>query len=381
MSGDESASRIVPTSRRTQVTNVLQQSLQPLGIFVLSRVAVYAIFAAVAMATRRSIIQFLVGWDSRWYLMIAHYGYVHVVPPGHGNSAQCDLGFFPLIPLAIRGVHGLTGLGFTVSGLVTSSLFSLLGAVAVWWMVRDVDDAHAANRATALIMLSPAAFVLSMVYSEGAIIFFVSCSILALRRQWWLTGGLFAALATVCDPVGVAAVAPCVIAALIAIRRAHQWRALVAPLVAPLGVLTFFGYLWAHTGSPFTWFHAQRVGWQRGHLGTGVVQSVLQTIAHGFANLNPPVKVASLVLVIGLLIVWFRNRPPHTWTAYVVGVLVLGSLSPIVGVSPRLLLRAFPLFAIAGARLPRQWFEVMLGLSIVSMAALAVVSTSNFWTP
>ena len=45
-------------------------------------------------------------------------------------------------------------------------------------------------------------------------------------------------------------------------------------------------------------------------------------------------------------------------------------------------LRAFPLLGVVGARLPPLWFEVVLGLSALCMAALGVMAMGGpLWTP
>jgi hypothetical protein len=67
---------------------------------------------------------------------------------------------------------------------------------------------------------------------------------------------------------------------------------------------------------------------------------------------------------------------------YVVAVLCFGALSPVIGVSPRLLLRGFPLLGVVGAKLPPLWFEVALGLSALGMAALGMMAMGGpLWTP
>lgn len=356
-------------------------SLRPLGIFALSRAGIFLIISAIALSAHQSIMSKLINWDARWYLLIAHRGYVHSIPPGHGNIAQCDLGFFPLVPLLIRGVHFVTGFGFNVAGILTSTLLGLFASIAVWWMLREFFGQTGADRGTALIFLSPAAFVLSMVYTEGAIILFVACSMIALRRHRWLLAGLCAAAATAADPVGTAAIIPCVVACVIAIRTRGEWRSILAPLVAPFGVGLFFLYLWFHTGSPFSWLHAQRVGWQRGNFGTGIFTALGHFFDHGFVDPNYGVKAISAITAVGLLILFFRAHPPAPWVGYVVMVLVFGALSPLIGITPRLLLRDFPLLGVVGAKLPPVWFEVVLASSVMLMAALTIAAGSARWTP
>jgi len=65
----------------------------------------------------------------------------------------------------------------------------------------------------------------------------------------------------------------------------------------------------------------------------------------------------SFIEVIGLLIMFFRAHPPAPWVGYVVTVLALGALSPIIGITPRLLLRGFALLGATGARLPPVWLR------------------------
>lgn len=356
-------------------------SLRPAAIFALSRAGIFLIISAMALSAHQSIMSKLINWDAKWYLLIAEKGYVHAIPSGHGNPAQCDLGFFPLLPLLVRGVHYTTGIGFNLAGVLTSMLLGLFASVAVWWLLREFFGQSGADRGTALIFLSPGAFVLSMVYTEGAIILFVACSMLALQRRKWLLAGLCAAVATAADPVGTAAIIPCIVACVVAVRTRGEWRSILAPLAAPLGVGIFFAYLWVHTGSPFEWIRAQRAGWQGGYLGTGIPEAMWHFFDHGFVDPNYGVKAVSAFTVVGLLVLFFRAHPPAPWVGYVVTVLVFGALSPVIGVTPRLLLRDFPLLGLVGAKLPPVWFEVVLAFSVMLLAALTIAAGSWRWTP
>jgi len=369
-----------PLSHRFSPSNLLQ-FLPALGLYVLSRAVVLVILAIVAHVKKQLILTFLTGWDSHWYLMIAHYGYVSSIPAGPGSAAQCDLGFFPLLPLLIRATHFMTGLNFTASGLLICGIIGAAASVALWKLIDDYFGKAGATKGLAYVLFSPAAVVLSMVYSEGALILFASCALLALRRQRWLVAGLCAAATTALDPVGMAAVGLCFWAAWSAIRKEGNYRALVAAFVAPLGVVSFFTYLWIHTGSFLEWFHAQRAGWQGGKFGTGIYHSIFQTVMHGFANLNPPVKAITLVATIAMLVWAWKRRAPELWAAYFLSTLALGALSPLVGISPRLLLRSFPLLAFTGATLPRRRYQLVGFVLVVSSVILAILSTSGTWIP
>jgi len=360
----------------------LTQSLRPVLVYLASRAGTVLVATAVASDTHKPVIDMLTPWDSSWYLQIARHGYVNHIPSGSGNPAQSDLGFFPLISLMTRFTHVVTGFDWSISGLVTTFVLGLLAAVAVWWMLRDLFGRAGADRGTALVFFSPGALVLSFIYSEAAIILFVACALIALRRRRWVLAGLCAAVATAADPIGSAAIVPCVVAAWVAIRTRGEWKALAAPLLAPLGIASFFIYLWAHTGSPIEYFRAQRAGWQGGSYFGGIPGAFNHLFHHFFADPDYAVKAVSVVVVVVLLVIFFKARPPGTWIGYVLGVLAIGAISPVIGVTPRLILRGFPLLGVVGAKLPPLWFEVVLGLSALCMATLAMMAMGGpLWTP
>jgi len=351
--------------------------LRPGAIFLASRAGVLLVVWAVAYDEHKAVLSLLAHWDSQWYERIATHGYPTTIPSGSGNGAQSTLGFFPLFPLAIRATSAVTGLGVRDAGLLFGFVAGLAGAVLVWWLLSSVYTPAAADRGTALIMASPGAFVLSMIYSETLLIPLAAGCLLALHRRRWAVAGLLAAATTAVDPVGVAIVVPCVVAAVVAIRDRHEWRALVAPVLSPFGVVAFFAYLWAHTGTPLAWFLGQRRGWQHGQLGTGIWNGLL--VVRGDHLTLPPytVKAAGFVVAIALLTVFLSTKRPGAWTGYVVAVLAVAFLSPIVGFTPRVLLRAFPLLGVVGARLRPGWFEALLVVSALAMAAAAVLSLGS----
>ena len=360
----------------------LRLSLRPVLLYLASRGGMLLVASATSSNVHQPLSKSLTVWDSTWYLSIASGGYVRHIPPGHGNPAQSNLGFFPLIPVLTRITHEVTRFGIPVSGLLTTFLLGLGAAVAVWWMLRDVFGTAGADRGTALVVFSPGALVLSLVYSEAATILLVACTLMALRRHRWVLAGLCAALATTADPVASAVVVPCVVAAVLAIRARREWRSLWAPLLAPLGIVSFFTYLWIHAGSPFEYFKAQRAGWQGGSYFWGIPGSFVHLFTHFFADPDYAVKAVSALVAVALLVIFFRARPPATWVGYVVAVLFFGALSPVIGVTPRLLLRSFPLLGVVGARLPPLWFEAVLGLSALGMAALGMMAMGGpLWTP
>jgi len=341
-----------------------------MAIFVVSRIGVLLVASAVSDNANFPLSHALLNWDGHWY-MAAAAGYVHNIPPGTGDTAQSNLGFFPVLPILMQLVHLMLGIGYGRSGLLVGFAAGLSASVAVWWMLHDTEGVGGADRGTTLLLFSPGAFVLSMVYSEGLLITAVAGVMLALRRRRWVTAGLLAAVASATDPLGIAALLPCALAARAAIRRDGDWRAVAAPALAPLGVIAFFAYLWAWVGTPFAWFIAQRRGWQGGSPGTSIPSQWVWVVRYGFSNPNDTIKAAGFLVVAVMLVYFIRTKPEAILIAYVAGVLFIAALSPIIGWTPRVALRAFPLVAVVGARLPRPWYRPTVGVSALTMAAVA----------
>ena len=216
-----------------------------------------------------------------------------------------------------------------------------------------------------------------MVYSETLLIPLVAGCLLALGHRRWVLAGVLAAATTAVDPVGVAIVVPCAIAAWLAIADGRQWRAIggAAPVSArgdrllrlPVG---------AHRHAVrVVHLPAPRV--EPGRLGSGIWNGLL--VVRGDHLTVPPytVKAAGFVVAMVLLAIFLATRRPGIWTGYVVAVLAFAFLSPIVGFTPRVLLRAFPMLGVVAARLRPGWFEALLVVSVLAMAAAAALSLGS----
>ena len=359
----------------------LAELWSPLAIFLLSRLYVLCMFLGVSRLTKSTLTRLLKSWDSSWYLSVAQHGYVTTIPPGSGDIAQCNLGFFPLWPLLIRLVHAVTGLSWPTSAIAATFVSGSMAAIAVWLLLRSTGTLSASRRGLSLVMFTPGAIALTLLYSEGLIVTFGFIALLLVRRRQWEGAAIAAALCSLCDPVGGAAVAAVIIVALWTAYREKSWRSLSAVAIAPLGIISFFTYLHFHAGSFFAWFNAQRTGWQGGTYFLGAPKAIVAFIQHGFFNLNPPVKTLSLLFAIAILILFFRVKPPLSVVAYSITVLFLGLLSPIIGITPRLLLRDSPMLALVGSRLNRRWFGIVLAGSCAILGYLVIVSATIVWTP
>lgn len=304
----------------------------------------------------------LVGlWDGRYYLQVAAHGY-----PTSVSHASSDIAFFPLYPLVVRAAAALAGQDVAVAGMVVSLLAGAAACLAVGALVRHEAGAEAGVRAGWLMAFAPGAVFLSPAYAEGLAIALCAGALVMLDRGRWLAAGITGALATAASPLAL----PIVAAAAFAAWRAHDRRAWTAPVLSGAGVGSYFVYLWVHTGTPFAWFEAQRLGW-------GQHFSLLAT-GHWLVT-RPGIAVVetiSIALAVFGLRVMAKAGVPGTW--WVFTVVLLGSILFGAGswMTPRLLLSLFPLAgALAIGLRPERFRVVLVGSGILMVVVLVAYTT------
>lgn len=377
---------LAPGPVRTQPKEWLSQLASPYAwmwrpalIYVASRAAVLlAAGVAVIRSRNLTLLNALARWDSGWYLLVSQKGYPSAVPMVAGHVAQNTSAFFPLFPLTITDLSTVTRLSPVVSGLALNSAFGLAAALLVWQLARDRWGEAVAYRVCALFCFFPGSFVFSLIYAEGLMIALAAGCLLALQRRQWLAAGVLAALATATRPNAIALGAACAWVALVAIRRRREWRALIAPALAPVGILGYLGYLWARTGSPTIWFSTESQGWHEGFDLTATWTRIVAFADHPSANLNDVVGLACLAFVLLAGIVLIRAKLPGELVAYTAVVIALTLVSKLYGVTPRFLLTAFPLVMVLGYRLRSTAFYAALAASAVGMGWLMVVTATSF---
>jgi hypothetical protein len=77
--------------------------------------------------------------------------------------------------------------------------------------------------------------------ADRATLLFAAFSLLAAVNRRWLVAGVIATVGTAEHPTLIAAIGALGIVALREIWTRRDWRSLIAPALAPLGVLSFFG--------------------------------------------------------------------------------------------------------------------------------------------
>lgn len=314
------------------------------------------------------------GWDGNWYRAAATGGYPSTLPHHlTGVAAQSPIAFFPAYPFAIRVVWRFTPLTPLGAGILVSIVAGALAALLVGALVRHLADTEAAERAVVLFCFFPGAFILSMVYAEAVMLVGAAACLLALLQRRWVLAGLAGALASGARANGLVLTLCCVWAAIEAIRRDRDWRALAAPLLAPLGTLLYFVFLRARTGSFTAWFLVERKGWhERIDWASNNWQHAHDFLHHPFRDGSDLILGLGLIFAIGAGIALARSRLPGVLSIYAFATLVLVFLSATLGLRPRFLLTAFPLLIPIAMRWRNTRFAVTAGAFAATMAVLVV---------
>ena len=285
-------------------------------------------------------------WDGHWYLDVARDGYPHHIMPNVTYFvSDARAAFFPMYPRLVHYVDmvipgGPVSVALAINFILGGCFIFLAG-----YLCRGLFDIKTAEKAMILIALFPGSFVLSMAYSEALMLTIAALCFIALRDKHWLWAGVLAAMATATRPNGVALVAACAVASLLAIRRDRDWSSLIAPVLSPFGFIGFMWFLRMHTGENGAWFRVQREAWQEGtSFGTTAVQRTIDFFIHPVSSPTSVLTAASVGAMLLALYMGRKYRINLVYWSYSAVVLVLMLIPATVTARPRFLFTAFPLF-------------------------------------
>lgn len=326
----------------------------------------------------KMLLEYLDMWDGHWYLEVVREGYPRLIQPEVTYFvSDARAAFFPLYP---RLVHYLDLL--IPGGPVSVSILVnfVLGAVFIYLAGRialELFDAKVAERTMVLLCIFPGSFVLSFAYSEAIMLCLAALCLLALSRQAWAYAGLFALVAGLARPNGIALGLACAIACLVAIKERRDYNSLLAPLLAPWGYVGFMVFLRHHTHEPWAWFRVQNEAWGESTSfgGTAVVRT-FDFFRSPFSSATSLVTAASIFVTLFLLYAARKHKLPSIYFWYSVGILVLMLIPATVTARPRFIYSAFPLFISVAVMLrdedDRYWTLLIASLSagLVTISAL-----------
>ncbi|HEX9459254.1 MAG TPA: hypothetical protein VGA84_08930, partial [Thermoanaerobaculia bacterium] len=197
--------------------------------------------------------------DAWFYRQIAISGYE---PRSLDGKPKNTWAFFPVYPLLVRALGGGGGESFSIVAVVTSNvaLLAALFAVAEAGRALGASDDEV-ERAVWYITLFPTSYFFSLPMTESLFLLLSAGTFLAAARQRWWAAGLLGGLSAATRVIGI-----CLLPALLLLpfqRKERRPKQLLWILLVPLGMLAFVAYLYARTGDPLAFIHAQTL-WGRG---------------------------------------------------------------------------------------------------------------------
>ncbi|MET9803926.1 hypothetical protein [Streptomyces sp. NPDC006368] len=311
-------------------------------------------------------------WDSNWYLGIADHGYQDSL----GTKVDSNnLAFFPLYPVLVKAVAGVTPGSRASVGLILAVGFSLVAA----WGIFAVGDRLGGRRAgTVLTVLwgaLPVGVVQWMGYTESLFTALAAWALYAvLTGRWYAAAGL-AVLAGLTRPTGIAVAAAVTVTGLLLAVRTRAWPPLVAALTAPLGWLGYVAWVGARVGRWDGYFAVQRLWRNEWDGGAGTLRELRGLLVY---DRNPQLFLvavsAILVLSAALYVLCLADRQPLALLVFsgVLLLVVLGS-GGVYFPRARFLVPGFPLLlppAAAVCRARPAMAALVLGGAVLSSAWL-----------
>jgi len=350
---------------------------------------------AGTLVTHPSLGSEMSNWDGYWYLQTAAHWYGHRIWPHAGQYET--LGFMPLYPMLIWLVAHVTQIGNLGAGIAISLISGCVATVLIGQLAEEWWGEARARRAILFWCFFPGTVVFSMVYTEGLQLSLVAGAMILLRRKRWLGAGLLCAFTTALAPVSLAAVPMCAVAAWQEIR-ARGWddrearRALIAPILAPIGAIGFGIFLWFWTGTPFADYRAQHNAWSESTtplaiprvFGSLIHQMFISGVGShgpGGIDLNGILGLlGTAFLFFGLKLLWeHRRRMPLTAWVWTICVSVLALTSAKTPPNPRLLILAFPVVMAVGAVLTERGYRRALTYGLVATLVMTPLTYVGMW--
>jgi len=325
------------------------------------------------------IAETLNGWDGHWYLEIIRKGYPRNIPANITYfQPEARAAFFPVYPYLVRAVDVVLPGNQVAASLALNFVLGAFVILLVGMIARHLFDDKVAERTMILMSIFPGSFILSHAYSEATLLVLAALCFLFLLRKNWLLAGLMAAFGTAARPNGLALVAACAVACLIAIKNDREWKSIIAPILAPLGYIGFMVFLRFHTGESWAWFRVQREAWQEGtSFGGTALTSTFEFLLHPLSSPTDMLTTASLAALVFLAYASWKRRVPMMFNVYSLSVLFLMVLPATVTARPRFLYTAFPLFISFAAWTRKDndtWWPVVVAVSSVGLVVVTALS-------
>ena len=315
-------------SNKKLIANILIIFLITRGIFA----AVYFIYCAVC--NDNSGFEAVFGrWDTEHYSDIIENGYHYT----NKSNGQANWAFFPLFPLACRGVRMISGGNLSPfwCGIIVSNVCLVIAAFFAVKLIRDrgIVKGERGVLFTGLskngsllawfLMLGPFTVYFSAVYTESLFVLLLVLFFYAAQKELFPLAGMFAALAGATRSVGVLLIIPLIMAMYSSYRKekgsgnifcfvgnvfARPAR-LFSLLLVPVGLFCYMLYLYFFLGDAFGFIHVQ-VAWRNEDFlpVIGVLKHYLFSTGEIHYTISAWICIAAFVLYIWMFVKGLRRE-------------------------------------------------------------------------
>jgi hypothetical protein len=364
-------SRLPLSGRRVAVAQTFRSTVVPAAIGVASRAYSAVLLHLCAhnrtlplLGSNRSP---FVAWDAQWYLHIARFGYhAAAIQPGP-NGGHHDFSFSPGWP-ALIWLGSIGGrLPMDVVAVVLANLIFIAAAITIHRLLTQRFNDAVATAGVALLAFNPAAYTLSMAYSEPLFLLIVGLYFLSRSAR---SAPILGATAMLTRFSGIAIIASALVDMLSRpTTRPRMVAVIVAVAVAFAG---WWWFVWQLTGSPTGWLGGSPA-WNS-HQGPSAI---------AYALLRRPgdelLRLAFLGIVIGGCLLLL---PRHADLAvYGLCAIVLSLAGGPYWSMPRHAMVAFPAFGAIAERLGRRGSALLVAAFLVAQLLFLRMSLGPNPTP
>jgi len=282
--------------------------------------------------------------DGVHYLSIARNGYF-----------QFEQAFFPLYPLLIRYVSYLLPFSMHAIAVAISNTSFFIGLWLFYKLFAEYDR-KTALWAVFFLLLFPASFFFTGVYSEGLFFMLSVGTLFAVKKKLWITAGILGMFAGATRLFGVL-LFPVVLAKFLQEEKQRHVGEIVGIALIPIGLLAYMFYLYSSIGDPIAFFHAQPA-FGAGRSGEALIY--LPQVLWRYAKIFVTTPIQLLVyhvavfellsLIFGLWLCWrgWKKGIEKWYIFYCLAVLLVPTFTGTLSSLPRYMLSAFPLFFVLG---------------------------------
>jgi len=316
------------------------------SVFTLSRFIIY-FFGTMSnynFGKKESIINSFCRWDCSWYSDLIKNGY-DIAPHAHADGNAANWAFFPVFPKVISLLN--TIFPFTILE-ISFFVNNLIFFVALCLLYKYVKTSLSESIAVSTVMLmsfSPYSLYFSVPYTESFFFLFLILVFYFTNKEQWIYAGIAAGLLSGTRVVGVMIVFPMLAMAikqigfknLIQLKTESAYKAILAILVAPLGLFTFMYFLYLKTGDALAFSHIQRA-WER------FPHNPLTVLFEGLVKVNTIDFYFATVSLLGIILVFFLLWKKR-YAEFIFSLLaIMIPLSTALYAMPRYTFTLFPIY-------------------------------------